>query len=57
MSEPLSSIQGDAEELKGRLWAWMDDRDIPAAPRGEAREAMNALLDALDQLEDHQELK
>lgn len=52
MSESMTSIQGDAESLKERLWDWLDGSDLSEEKQRKTRDAMNELLDILDFVED-----
>lgn len=54
MSESLTSIQGDGESLKERLWGWIDDHNVPVVRKERVKDAMNGLLDEIDCLEEFQ---
>ena len=45
----LDHLQSAGERFQESVWAFLDDRKIPAP---ELRDAMNGLLDMIDDLED-----
>lgn len=53
MEDTLRKICGDADELKERIWAWIDAHHVPVQDKDRMKEATNGFLDELDCLSDH----